>query len=269
MLQSSGLKVALAAMKKNPRANFRRTSRPCLRLPLSHHRTASSQVEVEAKFSYSPADETRIAADPLVKLVKNKQFTDRYFDAPSKGFPLTTSDIWLRQRSGLWEVKIPVHLASKSAMQKVGTDRSTNTDSYVELEKEKDIHQFLYDKKFLEQAPKDADQQLLESTLEKEGFLACATLTTYRTTYKHGDVTIDLDRAEPIAYRVGELEIITSDGQTEADALSKIKAVAKHHNLNIAPGMRGKVLEYLRVFSPSHYQALDDCGLLKAKGIKK
>jgi adenylate cyclase class IV len=254
-------------------------------------------LEIEAKFFFTQADEERIAKHSEVKLVKTKKFTDIYFDSPSRGFPLTTRDIWLRQRSGNWEVKIPIgyythnwtSFGSRRGGQSRGEDesatnatntsndspRSTNTDSYVEIEVETDILRFLYDRKLLNDVRPllaGGEGQTLEVSLRADGFEPCATITTHRSSYLHGDVGIDLDYAEPLDYRVGELEVMMTSGDSQdsrQNALHKIQTIAHCHQLDIANGMRGKVLEHLRVFSPKHYQALDDCGLLKSKGIKK
>jgi adenylate cyclase class IV len=241
-------------------------------------------VEVEAKFLFTKEDEERIARDPEVQLIKKKSFTDVYYDAPSQGYPLTTRDIWLRQRSGNWEIKIPVSFYKHGQtifarkQQKSATDedltrlngeasptrRATNTDSYVELEAPSEIHQFLFRRNLLKSNPKHQNE--LERILLVAGFEPCAKLTTQRTTYRHGDVNIDLDRSDPLEYKIGELEVMTGDGERNK-AFLKIQAVAQHHHLDIRNGMRGKVLEYLRVFSPKHYKALDESGLLESKGI--
>jgi len=282
--ESSNGGVARKSCSRGARA-FSRPLLPTRRLSSSPSSPPpNDNIEIEAKFFFTQADAERIAAHPEVKLVKTKTFTDVYFDSPARGFPLTTRDIWLRQRSGNWEVKVPIGYYTHSrtsfgpkgkeeGRDRKNSSRSTNTDSYVEIEAENDILRFLRERRLLNNDTLPLQKgESLEVSLRANGFEPCATITTHRSSYLHRDVGIDLDRAEPLNYRVGELEVmVTGDSQASArqDALHKIQAVANCHHLDIRNGMRGKVLEHLRVFSPKHYQALDDCGLLESKGINK
>jgi adenylate cyclase class IV len=235
---------------------------------------------VEAKFIFTQLDEERIATDPLVKLIKKKSFTDTYFDSVGNGFPLTTKDVWLRLRDGKWQIKIPIGYYTNNTISfgKFRNDeglpcpvsaRTLNADSYIEIEVPRDIQEFLLDRQLIV-VDSNASQESLGQTLLASGFQPVCELTTFRSTFQHADdVTIDLDRTIPMDYRVGELEVMVGSQGDAKQAMSRIEAVAKHHQLNIQNGMHGKVLEYLRVYSPAHYQALDECGLLDSKGIMK
>ena len=77
---------------------------------LSHAEASTAGIEVERKFLLPPDPDsleklrTRIVAKGGT-LTKQITFEDSYFDSPS--YSLTLADHWLRQRDGVWELKVP------------------------------------------------------------------------------------------------------------------------------------------------------------------
>jgi len=140
----------------------------------------------------------------------------------------------------------------------------TFVDQYKELETDVDIAHFLDQHGFLHRwDPKSS----LTQTLAGNNLGVCCEFVTQRTKYKLGDVTIDLDESS-FGYNVGELELMVADDPREIkQAEAKLLHFARQHGLYINTGMRGKVLEYLRLFRQGHYQALVNCGLVASKGV--
>jgi adenylate cyclase class IV len=64
-------------------------------------------IEVERKFNLPSGKDLSDRVTALGGEVKGKvQFTDSYWD--TAGCTLTRRDVWLRQRDGAWELKLPV-----------------------------------------------------------------------------------------------------------------------------------------------------------------
>jgi len=73
----------------------------------------------------------------------------------------------------------------------------------------------------------------------------------------------DVDQTKSIGrYSIGEVELISAGGGlSPSEALLEVFSQLKIDTTSV----RGKVLEFLYRFSPSHYQALDDSPLLRSK----
>lgn len=102
-------------------------------------------IEIEVKFAYNDEIEERIKK--MAKFLKKKEFVDIYWDRIDNNssnheivnknknailiqFPLTTNDIWLRQRSQSWEIKIPFRFRNGISL----TDKSPQIiDEYLEV----------------------------------------------------------------------------------------------------------------------------------------
>jgi hypothetical protein len=86
-------------------------------------------IEIEVKFAYNNETEEKIRK--MAKFVKKAEFEDIYWDFPtSNKYLLTTNDIWLRQRSSSWEIKIPFRFQDGISLN----DKSPQImDQYLEL----------------------------------------------------------------------------------------------------------------------------------------
>ena len=191
-------------------------------------------IEVEKKFAL-----TEDATDALLKdadFVSEKIFTDVYYDTPS--FDLTRKDIWLRARSGKWELKIALSAAN-----------TRKSDQYRELETEKEIAEYLN----LSLAAS------LSDALKSARYMSFGSLTTTRKKYKNGDFVIDIDSLD-FGYEIAEIELMVSDVSEIDAATEKIISFAKEHSLPWGY-THGKVIEYLKRKAPAHFDVLVKAGV--------
>ena len=61
-------------------------------------------IEIEKKFILTPEQEQALIKG--ADFIEEKEFTDIYYD--DKILSLTTKDIWLRERAGKFELKVPL-----------------------------------------------------------------------------------------------------------------------------------------------------------------
>jgi len=196
-------------------------------------------IEVEKKFILSHLDKERLVDG--AEFVSRRVFTDIYYDTNS--FSLTLNDRWLRSREGRFELKIPLHQGAKRL-----------ADQYDELE----------DEQMIRNALNLALAGSMASDLEKAGYSLFCVCRTTREKYKRGPFTIDLDVVDfqDFSYNIGEIELMVNHKLEVEEAIEKIMTFAKEQNLTIAP-VRGKVIEYLKLKKPNHYQALVLAGVIK------
>lgn len=197
-------------------------------------------IEVEQKFLVSPVQLDLILAQS--EFVKESVFIDIYYDTPD--WSLTKSDVWLRQRGGTWELKVPLDGVSK--------DKATN--HYEEIQPEQAIRDFL-------QLTKQGD---LWADLLNYNYRPFCQLETTRRKYQQAEFIIDVDvvRASNFHYALMEVELLVDDVKELAIAKDKILTWAKDHNLELKP-IYGKVIAYLQQEKPEHFQALVDSGTIR------
>ncbi len=195
-------------------------------------------IEVEKKFVLNNEIIERLTKD--AELISEKSFTDSYYD--TNDFRLTTRDTWLRIRDDVFQLKVPLNLN--------GQGRQRVVDQYHELDTEEKIREAL----------EIATHQTLKEDLEARGFLVVATFRTSRKKYRKQGFIIDLDQAD-FDYTIGEIELLAENQGAVDEAINKILAFAKTHELVIQP-VRGKLIEYLKRFSPVHYHRLVEAGVV-------
>ena len=193
-------------------------------------------IEVEKKFQLTPEQEQRLLQGALFLQTKRNQ--DEYFD--TKDFALTRQDHWLRRRGERWELKRRVHELG----HKLGGT------AYDEIENEEGIRAFLH-------VPINGT---LEEDLPRLGYKAFATIVKERRSYEKEGFHIDLDACE-FGYNLAEIELMLDNENGRGEALRRIEDFADRMGLDQIP-VRGKIIEYLYRFSPSHYQALVDVGVI-------
>jgi thiamine-triphosphatase len=200
-------------------------------------------IEVEKKFHLTEEQKERLIKDS--EFFSKVIFTDEYYDTDT--YTLTTKDVWLRARDGQWELKIPMAVGDRK------------TDQYEEITEEALIRKYLD----LQDNGKD-----MEQTLADAGYAPFCICGTTRTKYRKGDFMIDIDSVEygDMSYALAEIELLVEDRAEIADASQKILSFAEAEGLEIAP-VRGKVIEYLRLKRPEHFEALIKAGVAKAKGV--
>lgn len=192
-------------------------------------------IEVEKNFAVGPEDKKRLI-DGATFLVK-KVFTDVYYDSPD--YTLTGRDFWLRTREGKFELKVP---------QNVGHIKDRITDQYEELETDAEIVRAL---NLSLNIP-------LTEALHAQNIAPFATITTTREQYHKDDFHLDFDEMD-FGFTAFEVELMVKTPEEIPAAEARILAFGTAHHLN--PQSAGKVIEYLRRFSPAHLAFLQSRGV--------
>lgn len=168
-------------------------------------------------------------------------FTDQYFDTSS--YKLTGQNWWLRKRWIVWELK-------------VGRFGQKNTTTmYEEITGEKSI---------ADRLGLVLSNKRLNKVLKECGYFSFAELKTLRRfssvdyfTITDDDVSTEDDRFH---YRVIEIELMVPEEEKDA-AVEQINDFAKSLDLDDRP-VRGKLIEYLRLYRPDHFKFLLDRGVI-------
>jgi adenylate cyclase class IV len=188
-------------------------------------------IEVEKKFILTPGQEKSLIKG--AEFLGEKKFTDTYSD--DVNYVLTGQDLWLRSRDGKWELKVPMNKKLKERV----------SDQYKELETEQEILEyFACDKK-----------DSFKDFLAKYNFRPFCNITTARKKYKKEGFGIDLD-AMDYGYTLAEIELMVKTKIAMAKATKDIIAFAKKHKIKTDEVVRGKVVEYLRLNNPEHFEKL-------------
>jgi adenylate cyclase class IV len=193
--------------------------------------------EVEKKFVLTKEQEEKLLQG--AEFLGEKKFADTYYD--DAAWSLTTKDIWLRDREGRFELKVPMNVAIEERV----------TDRYQELETDKEIAKFL-------QLPENTP---LADALKEKGYAPFVMIATSRRKYKKDGYGIDLDEAD-FGYSVAEIEYMAEDGSKMQEATDKLIAYAASQGIANDDVVRGKVAEYLRRNDPTHFQALIDAEVI-------
>ena len=194
-------------------------------------------IEVEKKFILAPEQEKNLTEGG--EFLGEKKFMDKYYD--DIYFSLTTKDIWLRERDGKYELKLPLNESIENRI----------SDQYREIDTENDILTHF--------GVRDIS---VKDFLIERGYKPFCEITTTRRKYKKEGFGIDLDVMD-FGYIVSEIEYMTDDELKIKEATSRIIDFAKRHGIDTTATVRGKVAEYLRLKSPLHFQALIDAKVIK------
>lgn len=195
-------------------------------------------IEVEKKFILTDEQQEKLTEG--ADFLGEKLFTDTYFD--DSIYSLTTKDLWLRERSERFELKVTMNVSIEERV----------SDQYRELETESEIAQ---------QLNLSADIPLVHA-LKDKGYVPFITVTTTRKKYKKDGFSIDLDTMD-FGYNIVEIEYMTDDESKIIEATDKIIECAKSYGITSNGFVRGKVAEYLRRNNPAHFQALIDAKVVK------
>ncbi len=196
-------------------------------------------IEVEKKFTLGEKDEKRLLKD--AEFLSEKTFTDVYYD--TEQFFLTSRDIWLRSREGMFELKLPLHNGTKR-----------RADQYEEITDERQIRNRLHLN----------SNNAIEDALDRASYMPFCVCKTTRRKHKKGNFTIDIDLANfhDFTYGIAEIELVVSDKHEVESAVEKITHFAKAHNLTLKP-VTGKIIEFLRQRRQPHYQKLVESGVVE------
>lgn len=188
-------------------------------------------IEIEKKFKLTSEDIARMTANGV--LLGEKQITDTYYDNTT--YDLTRGDMWLRERNGQFELKLPLG------------GKKSNVQTYDELEDDDSIRKAL---------TLTSDQPLIDA-LKAAGYSTFCTCKTTRTKYKIGEFGLDVDVADfgDFTYELAEIELMAENKEAIPEAESKILEFAKQHGLSTGE-IRGKIIEYVARKRPEHFEAL-------------
>lgn len=189
-------------------------------------------IEVEKKFVIQRDELARLTAG--AHFLGTEKHTDVYYDTVDH--TLTKRSVWLRARSGKFELKFPMDSGH----------HVTGVTSYDEIEDDALIARKLG-------FPADGP---LGQTLASLGYRPFAKITTVRTKYEKEGFHIDVDDTD-FGHSVVEIEVMVADKQDMSAAEKSILAFATAQGISIKENIRGKVIEYLRRNDPDHFHALE------------
>ena len=196
-------------------------------------------IEVEKKFYLNPEQEA--------KLVEGAEFMgeytnhDVYYDLDD--FSLTKRCHWLRKRNNNFELKKRAHDLKPAGFSGVYM--------YDEIEDEQRIAETLQ----IEYSGN------LETDLKENGYHSFSEYTVTRRSYKRDLFRIDFDSCD-FGYAVIEIERLVEDDSQKQQALEEINTFAEEIGIDTTPAT-GKLIEYLKRFSPDHYKTLQDAGVVE------
>ena len=193
-----------------------------------------------------------------------KSFTDVYYDNHLANYPLTSNDIWLRQRDDKWECKTPVNLTA-------------SMDSYDELKDINAIKEFLDKELNKYQEIKKLSHQSSNIPYEYKGFkeflfnnynlTPFCTISTQRHSYLlNKTFTMDLDTAD-FGHTVGEIELIVESQDKIQDAEKRIALFMKEHDwfFETEGVVMGKLTAYISRFNQKQWECMKKSGVVKRK----
>ncbi|GAB5035276.1 cyth domain-containing protein [Nannochloropsis oceanica] len=223
----------------------------------------TDHLEVEAKFAL-PTDRVGFEEKILAaggELKGAVIFTDIYWDLP--GEILSLANVWLRQRSGIWELKVPAVEGEHPNQQPIAC--------YREILGQTDIETWLI--AAFPAMLRPLAHLPLGELLDKAGAYHMASYTTERSKYVipcvgGGEVggegtrecqmlSIDVDDAS-FGFGLVEIEELVASQDDVAAAEKRIKRCAREQlGLHgVEKVMRGKLEEYILRHDPAHHARL-------------
>lgn len=189
-------------------------------------------IEIELKFQVDEEEKKSLLFDAEFK--KSKVNIDSYYD--TNNFDLVKKDIWLRDRNGRFELKLP----------RTGNDQSAT--SYEEIEEDKKIKNYF-----------SFDQNVeLKTSLRLAGYRPFSTFKTERETYERDGITLDFDSTifdqdTDNPFVMVEAEIMVADGTDIIREKQALKDKVKGFGVALNSG-GGKGSEYFRRYQPKIYK---------------
>ena len=193
-------------------------------------------IEVEKKFNLTDEEIERLTDGATFQ--KEIIIHDVYLDTDD--YRLTLQDMWLRNRDGKFEMKVPTHKRQDFLFADF---RELTTDDEIK------------------KAIGFTEDGSLQDLLTRHGFKPFAEFVSTRRKYKKDDFTFDIDSID-YGYNVAEIELMVETDEEAAEAKERIMALATSLNLEVKI-VRGKLTEYMFRFRPKHHKALLDAGILK------
>lgn len=197
-------------------------------------------IEVEKKFILKPGDEDRLIKG--AEFIEQIALKDIFYDTAD--FSLTVQDKWLRNRNGKWQLKLPRH----------GPDvKNSFVHGYEECETDEDVARAL---------GISITNSSLTQAVAAAGLKSFAVIESNRRKYKKASFIIDIDKTN-FGYELAEIELMVAGEAEVSAAKQKIVDFAENLGLEIKR-VRGKIVEYIRINDPRHFQLLVDRGVILA-----
>ena len=238
-----------------------------------------SNIEIERKFTITEKIQQNI--EKKAKFISQKEYTDLYYDNEENNkYPLTKNDLWLRQRKGIWEMKIPIYLYEKIIQNKNSIETTTElksksemrtvTDKYKELENISEIISFLEKTNLISNSNSiklnENNRENFSELLKNNNYKQILQIITNRKSFEYKGLNIVLDICSPIAYSIGEVEMMVENVEMIPHAQSMISELSKELEIPLLyPPPYGKVLFYIKTSRPDHYRVLEESGLIQSK----
>ncbi|CAG8454372.1 12504_t:CDS:1 [Acaulospora colombiana] len=241
--------------------HHRNHARPLTVPPTNIPQQKKGHFEIERKFVF---DVTKIPVlerngGPIkfesVKFICTKSFTDIYYDVDGNDYPLTSQDIWLRQRDEKWQCKTPMDLV-------------TSMDSYHELEDLNKISDYLGQVLVARNPSIPKDSQSFGLWLNEKFSLTpfCMIKTTRQSYLLDNKFTLDLDTAD-FGHNVGEIELVVHSKAEVGDAEIRIARLLRKHDwfFDTSGVVLGKLSAYIGRFNRKQWECMERSGVLKRK----
>lgn len=187
-------------------------------------------IEVEKKVRLEPDQIKKITQNAL--FLKEMCIQDIYFDTPD--YRYTTQDIWLRQRNGVFELKIGIKNSSMDLYEEITEEKSILIALGIEVEED------------------------MTKALFQNGIVSFCSFITQRKSYQLDALKIDIDEADfgDFNYSVAEIEMMVSDLNKVEQAEQIITEFLKDMDIDPSIPVPGKLKYYISCRRPEHYQAL-------------
>ncbi|CAG8439520.1 1332_t:CDS:2 [Ambispora leptoticha] len=231
-----------------------------MKFNLTSNYQQQNHYEIERKFKFDPQKLAQLETNngpnkfDSLKFLSRKSFTDIYYDNQDSNYPLTSQDIWLRQRDNKWECKTPMNLTN-------------SMDSYHELETANEISDFLKrtllpNKNIIANAT--LSPEFLFTTYNLTPF--CKIHTTRDRYLINEEFTMDLDKAD-FGHYVGEIELIVESKDEVNEAEKKIALFMKENDwfFDTSEIAVSKLIAYIENFNRKQWAYLEDSGVLGKK----
>lgn len=193
----------------------------------------NNMIEVEKKFAIQKDELARLTTG--AHFLGEKKFTDIYYDTAD--YVLTKKDIWLRSRTGKFELKFPMN----------GTNKKHDMTAYDEIEDDTAISAKLG----------ISGDGAFKEMLAISGYVPFATIVTTRSKYEKDGFHIDVDETD-FGYSILEIELMVPSEGEISEAYKRILDFAAANGISVSEKrIRGKVIEYIRRNNPNHLRALE------------
>jgi len=194
-------------------------------------------IEVENRFRLTEENEKKLIEG--ADFLGEETFTDIYYDTADSY--LMKRDMWLRLRSGKFEMKLPLN--EKSVLQR-------KSNKYKEIESEEEIRKVL-------ELPLNGN---FTEVLEEKGYSPVLEIETTRKKYKKGEFAIVFDVTN-LGFSIGEIEVVV-ENESEIEAASdRLIDFAGKQGVELV-STEGKVLECLKIKQPELYQSIKGTGVV-------